>query len=79
MSIHNTLLEKLLLPLGDAFLGTSYIKKVKWVRSLVQMNDAELNAWKQQQLKAYLHHTLLHSNYYKNLPIATAEAPTDPL
>ena len=55
--LRNILLENILLPTGDLFLGTSFIKDLHyWRNKVAAMNADELKALQQQRLTELLQH-----------------------
>ncbi|WP_299060634.1 hypothetical protein [uncultured Polaribacter sp.] len=65
--IYNILLEKLILPIGDFFLKTSYIKRLKYWRSIDKLSLKEINLEQQNNLKRVLNLAKEKSIFYQNI------------
>jgi phenylacetate-CoA ligase len=75
MGIYNKLLENIILPAGDAALGTSYMKDLREWRKIQYKSDAELKAMQRSDLHKLLTHATTNVPYFKKLGIAPEEDP----
>jgi len=63
----NIFLEKLLFPIGDLLLGTSFIKNIKVCRELATRSESELTALQNRKLKNILEYASAKSSYYSKI------------
>jgi phenylacetate-CoA ligase len=61
--------EYLILPLGDLFFGTAYLKSLKEWRRIQLLSEIELNLIQQEKLSKILNHTRNHISFYSNLKL----------
>jgi phenylacetate-CoA ligase len=66
---YNSLLEKVLLPLGDFCLQTTFIKDLKQARKLLSMDKSSQEAYQKEQLSKVLHHAVQNVSHYRDLKI----------
>lgn len=64
MSILNLIIEKIVLPFGDAIIGSSFIKKLKELRKISNLSANELEDLQQKKLQQILRFTLEKVPYY---------------
>jgi len=69
MSIYNNILEKILLPIGDFILGSSYSKSLNEVRKTVALDEKSLHELQKKNLENIIDFAINNSEYYKNLNI----------
>jgi len=62
---YNTLLEKLLLPVGDQLIGSKYISTLNECRKFDQFSKKELRELQLSKLEVLLKFALINSDYYK--------------
>jgi phenylacetate-CoA ligase len=66
---YNALVEKLVLPAGDALLGTAYMQKLKEWRKIQAKTRIELEEMQRNSLDSLLTFTVNNSPFYKGLQI----------
>lgn len=74
--LRNRLLEKLVLPLGDQLLGTSFMRALREVRSFDSLSSQALAALQAQRLELILRHASAYAPFYREY---AAPAPADPV
>lgn len=67
MTLYNTVLKHLILPLGDVFFGGNYLKYLKQWKENDRRSETELKLIQDQNLKAILNYAKKHVPYYKNI------------
>ena len=75
MGLYNAIVEKIMLPLGDMALGSSFMKIVHEVRQQVALSENEIAELQKSKLMEMLTFSSRHSAYYKNLGIANQQDP----
>lgn len=66
MPLYNSLLKRVILPLGDAIFGGNYLKFIKKWKVLDNKSETELDDIQQNALDKILEYTIKHVPYYKN-------------
>ena len=66
MSLYNSLLNKIILPIGTVFFGGSYSRYLKEWKTYDSKNESELNQIQEEKLNAILNYAIKHVPYYKN-------------
>ncbi len=74
--IKNKILEKIVLPTGDAFLGTSFMRSLKEVRAHESLNEEELKRLQKKKLSKLLTFALHEVPFYRELAL---EQETEPM
>lgn len=69
MSLYIKILEKIILPLGDLLLGSSYTKSLSEVRKTVRLDEKSINELQKKNLENIIDFAIKNSEYYKNLNI----------
>ncbi|MBX2963384.1 MAG: phenylacetate--CoA ligase family protein [Cyclobacteriaceae bacterium] len=69
MSTYTSLLENIILPLGDFILGTKYISELKKWREIQWLSEVELLKKQEESLKHILLHSRSRIPYYKDLKL----------
>ncbi len=67
MSFYNTLLKRLILPLGDAFYGGKYLNYLNSWTSYDGKSEIELEAIQKEKLDTILRYAKSHVPFYKNI------------
>ncbi|WP_405605364.1 hypothetical protein [Polaribacter sp. Asnod1-A03] len=67
--IYNKILEKIILPLGDVILNTSYIKRLKYWRSIDELSFKEIKKVQESSLKRVLKLASEKSSFYENVKL----------
>jgi len=75
MSFYNKILEKVILPAGDAALGTEYIKHLKYWRKLQLKSADELASLQRDNLQKLLEHATINVPYFRDLNIRKEDDP----
>jgi len=75
VGIYNKIVEHIILPTGDALLGTNYMRDLRRFRSLQYLSKEEIDALQSKALQQLLLHATKNIDYYKQLNI---EAVADP-
>ncbi len=65
--MYNSILEKILLPLGDAALGTSFIRELKRWRGISMLNEDDLRILQRSNLSRLLEYAVKEIPYYRGL------------
>lgn len=73
--LYNKLLENIILPLGDAFMGASFMKHLRELRKEVLLSDVALEKLQLKRLSEILQFATEYSPYYKKLNIDPAKDP----
>jgi len=73
----NRILENVILPLGDLFLGTSFIRSLNRVRSYDSLSVEELRALQENRLWKTLDHARCHSVFYRECGSSVEKNPVD--
>lgn len=68
--MNNTLLERLVFPLGDFVLGTSFMKRLHEYRKISKLSEKELSKLQYKKLSEVLTYATTKSPYYQSLDIA---------
>ena len=66
MSIYSTSLRNFLLPLGDLYLGTSFIKKLKFLEKSQWWSSGRLKNFQNRRLQLLVNHAYKNVPYYKS-------------
>jgi phenylacetate-CoA ligase len=69
MKIYNTFLEKYLLPIGDFFLGSCYMKELQKWRKICQLSEQEIQSLGDANLRNILDYSIKSIPFYSNLGI----------
>lgn len=77
MSSKKKLLENLILPLGDFFMGSDFIRNLKKMRAITKLSEDELVEIQAGKLRKLLEHASEKSPYYRNLKIMPQSDPTN--
>ncbi len=64
--MYNFLLEKFILPLGDLFNGSSYIKQLRYWRKVDEFSAEELEVLQNRNLEKLLKYAVEHVPFYQN-------------
>lgn len=70
MKFYNNIIENIVLPLGDAVLGTQYISYLKKLRTIQQYSEIELQHLQQQKLENLMAHATRNIPFYKSLHLS---------
>ena len=62
--IYNFLLEKIILPIGDMMVGSSFVKELKNLRHQDTLSESELEKLQKKKLGNVLDYAAEHSSYY---------------
>lgn len=65
--MYNFFLEKLLLPFGDIFMGTSFMKNLKYWRKVTKLSEQQLADLQKERLYRLLVHASQNVPFYNNL------------
>jgi len=71
MSFYNTVLKHLILPIGDAFFGGTYLQHLKTWEQFDSKSEIELQSISANKLKETLQYATTHVPYYKDLKFNT--------
>ncbi len=66
MKFYNSLLENIVLPIGDSVLGTQFISTLKRWRAIQYLSEQQLQQLQQQNLSKLLNHAILNVPFYKS-------------
>ena len=66
MSIYNSLLNKIILPIGTIFFGGSYTKYLKEWKRYDSKNESELKELQEERLHTILKYAIKYVPFYKN-------------
>ncbi len=75
MNLYNHFVEKIVLPVGDKVLGTSFIKGLQHWRSLQYLDANALQVQQTKALNDLLTYSTTKINYYKNLNVKKYDNP----
>lgn len=67
MSLYNSLLEKLILPMGDALLRSDYLKNLKKWRKIDTFKEEELGKIQEKEIKKILKYAIKEVPFYNNI------------
>jgi len=76
---YNRFLENIILPLGDRVFGTSYVRKLKFLRATQAWTREELLAYQKQRLGAMLAHAVTNIEFYRALNLGRDSDPVKQL
>ena len=79
MSLYNSILQKIVLPIGDRLFGSSYLKYLKEWREHDKKSEEELHKIQQDKLAKILKLATEKVPYYKTLSIELKENPYESL
>lgn len=74
---YNALLERCLLPIGDALMGARYMANLRALRRCVKGGEQAIRAYRNEQLQAVLSAATARSPYYAQLGIAQRKDPEE--
>ncbi len=77
MGLYNTLIENIVLPVGDKALGSSFMKIVREVRRDVALSAHAIAELQQKKLQDILKFSTTQSSFYKKLGIQEKVSPVD--
>lgn len=77
MNLRNRLIESIILPLGDAILGTRFIKELRLWRRIQWFNSEQLHRLESERLGRLLRHASENVAHYRALEIS--DEPSDSL
>lgn len=75
--IYNWIIEKLLFPLGDLLNGSSYIRNLNMLRTLVRKDEEHLKAYQKERLREVLQHAIVNSSYYDSVRLDKNQDPIE--
>ncbi len=75
MDLYNNIVEKIILPVGDKVLGTSFIKGLKHWRSLQYKDADSLQKLQKKALEDLLTYSTTNINYYKKINVSRCSNP----
>ena len=79
MSLYNSILQKIILPVGSLLFGNSYLKYLKEWQGNDKKSEKELNQIQQKKLEAILKLASEKVPYYKNLSVDHKKNPYETL
>lgn len=65
--LYNKLLENIILPAGDYFIGNSFIKQLKELREITKLKEEQIQQLQLKKLADILNYGISNSEYYKSL------------
>jgi phenylacetate-CoA ligase len=74
-TIYNALIESLILPAGDAVLGTAFMKQLRYWRKIQFKTAGELQEIQKENLQKLLAHSSANAPFYKGLNIVPDADP----
>lgn len=77
MKGYNFLLENIVLPLGDALLGNSYIQQLRRWRKIQYLNATALRQLELQNLKKQLQFAVRQVPFYRHIQLNPSASPTE--
>ncbi len=77
MKPYNTFVEQLILPLGDAFTGGSFMSQLRRLRREVQMNESQLSDIQHNRLSLLLKYATTKAPFYKAYSRKEGTTPID--
>ncbi len=69
MNIYSIVLERIILPIGEAIFGVTYTKYIKRFRKIVKQSEQKIIDFQSKELNAVLQNAIVNSPHYKNLNI----------
>ena len=69
MNIYSIVLERIILPIGEAIFGITYTKYIKRFRKIVKQSEQKIIDFQSKELNAVLQNAIENSPHYKNLNI----------
>lgn len=63
----NSILEKIILPLGDLINNSSFTRDLKYWRNVDKMSEEELKFTQRKKLEKILKHAVNNSEFYKKM------------
>ena len=73
--LYNLFLEKMILPLGDRLIGSSFIRELKRLRELDTLSEKALERLQREKLSTLLSHAVKNSPFYAELEAMYDEDP----
>ena len=73
----NRILENVILPLGDLFLGTSFMRSLNRIRAYDHLSAGELAVLQEKRLRETLHHARDYSVFYRECGSSVENSPID--
>jgi phenylacetate-coenzyme A ligase PaaK-like adenylate-forming protein len=77
MNIKNKILEKLLLPIADLLIGSSFISKLRELRRECLLTEDELILLQKEKLQKLLRYSINNKKYYSSLKVQLNEKELD--
>jgi phenylacetate-CoA ligase len=74
---YNALLERLVLPVGDALTGARYMANLRALRRCTEGGEAAIQSYRNERLKAVLSAATVRSPYYAQLGIGKGKDPEE--
>jgi phenylacetate-CoA ligase len=69
VNIYSIVLERIILPIGEAIFGVTYTKYIKRFRKIVKQSEQKIIDFQSKELNAVLQNAIVNSPHYKNLNI----------